>query len=296
MAAGILLCATTGRGLGQDPITVTIGPSKDNTIFRENPTHSSGLGVDLFTGKTGINTAPSNILRRALLAFDVAGGVPAGSTVLSASLTLTVTQVAMGSPPPANHVLRRVSADWGEGTSLSPLGNGVDATTGDATWNHRFYDTDSWTTSGGDFVGTISASTTVGTSPGDVTWSSTQLTADVQDFLDDPDSNFGWILFGDEVNNQSTRKIASKDAPANQPALVIEYLPPPPVLRIARSGASNVELRWASVPSGFEPESSGTLGGDSWSAVGGMPAPDGDDLVLTLPLSGPVLFFRLNSP
>ena len=55
-------------------------------------------------------------------------------------------------------------ADWGEGTSVAPgeEGDGAPATTNDATWRHRFFDTIFWTTEGGDFSGTVSASQSVG--------------------------------------------------------------------------------------------------------------------------------------
>jgi spore coat protein A len=90
-------------------------------------------------------------------------------------------------------------ADWGEGTSNANAqeGQGAPATTNDATWRHRFYSTLFWTTQAGDFSGTMSASQSVG-AIGFYTRSSAQMVVDVQSWLDNPASNFGWLVLGDE--------------------------------------------------------------------------------------------------
>jgi hypothetical protein len=92
--------------------------------------------------------------------------------------------------------LHKLLADWGEGTSHAPMGegDGAPATSNDATWRHRFFDSLFWTTQGGDFSAVVSASQSVG-STGQYTWSSTQMVADVQSWLDNPDSNFGWLVW-----------------------------------------------------------------------------------------------------
>ena len=55
---------------------VTLSPAKDNTIYSEGEL-SNGAGTSLFAGTTG--DLDNGALRRALLAFDVAGSIPAGS-------------------------------------------------------------------------------------------------------------------------------------------------------------------------------------------------------------------------
>ena len=77
-------------------------------------------------------------------------------------------------------------------------GDGAPATPNDATWRHRFFDTIFWTMQGGDFSATVSASQSVG-GVGQYTWSSAQMVADVQLWLDSPTSNFGWLVLGDET-------------------------------------------------------------------------------------------------
>ena len=118
--------------------------------------------------------------------------------------------------------LHKLLADWGEGTSHAPMGegDGAPATPNDATWRHRFFDTIFWTTQGGDFSATVSASQSVG-GVGQYTWSSAQMVADVQSWLDNPASNFGWLVLGDEtdhrhgeaVRHSRERQPASADHP-----------------------------------------------------------------------------------
>src|SRR6185503_17665938 len=142
-----------------------IAPAQDNTIYGENGGLSDGQGQHLFAGMTS-NTAE----RRALVEFDIAGAVPAGSTITSVTLTLRLDKTQTASLPIA---LTKVTADWGEGASLASgeEGGGGSAATGDATWTQRFYPATAWTTPGGDVVATASATTTVATALTDYTWS-----------------------------------------------------------------------------------------------------------------------------
>ena len=51
------------------------------------------------------------------------------------------------------------------------------------------------TTKAGDFSGTVSADQSVG-AIGQYVWSSAQMVADVQSWLDNPSTNFGWLVKG----------------------------------------------------------------------------------------------------
>ena len=160
------------------------------------------------------------------LAFDVASAIPAGSTITSAQLILQVTQSMSGTQTMTVH---RLQADWGEGTS-NALGNegvGAAATSGDATFLFRFFNTQMWTTPGGDFVAQASASQQFNL--GTATWGSTpQLVADVQGWLDAPQTNFGWLVRGDETDTMTTKRFASREnaTVSSHPQLVIGFEPP----------------------------------------------------------------------
>ncbi len=214
-------------GLAEARPTVTLGAAKDNTLFEDPSGQSSdGAGDSIFAGRTG---AINDTVRRALLQFDLTS-IPAGSTVTSVSLKLTMLQTISGAYPASLH---RCAASWGEGASGPSFGEseggGFPAQTGDATWLHRFYATSTWTTAGGDFAAGASATTSVD-QVGDYTWSSAQLTADVQSWVNNPASNNGWVLRGDEAATGSAKRYGSRAQAlaADRPALTVTYTPPCP--------------------------------------------------------------------
>src|SRR4051812_23886731 len=77
--------------------TVDLAPARDATLY-EDATGSiaNGTGSYLFVGNTGPHQSASADTRRALLFFDVAAAVPAGSTITAGTLTLHVSKA-----PPA---------------------------------------------------------------------------------------------------------------------------------------------------------------------------------------------------
>jgi len=201
--------------------TVNIHPSKDNTLYEYDPLDgdkSNALGLHFFAGETGMKE-----LRRGVLAFDIAGNIPPGSTITAVSLSLNMSRA------PTTNVyameLHKLLADWGEGTSIASgeEGDGAPATPNDPTWRHRFFDTIFWNTQGGDFSPTASASQMVG-GIGQYSWSSAQMVADVQGWLDQPASNFGWLMLGDESIFLTAKRFDTRES-ANPPVLAIRYVP-----------------------------------------------------------------------
>jgi hypothetical protein len=170
--------AGLGVSLPLQADTVTLGPVKDNTLFSTTTT-SNGAGDGVFSGRTG--GGGGGTTQRAVLAFDVAGSVPAGSTITSVELTLTLLQSGPAGAQP--HNLHRVLNDWGEGTSIGFGGTGAPATPGDATWLHTFFPDQFWFNPGGDFEAASSVTQTVDMLPAAYTWSSTPaLVADAKKF------------------------------------------------------------------------------------------------------------------
>ncbi|MCF7787104.1 MAG: PQQ-dependent sugar dehydrogenase [Prosthecobacter sp.] len=211
--------------------TATLSPALDNSIYSDFPNNSNALG-DLYSGNNA-NGAP----RRALLSFDVTSGLPGGAQVTSASLMLNLKNAASNpGHPNATMSLYPLNTSWGEATSLAGGGggSGTAATTGDATWNARFYDASNptnWTTAGGVFNAAASATTTVGTTLGSYSWSSQQMAADVRGWFGTPANNFGWILVGDESTSSTARVFNSREGSASvQPHLIISYNPAAPAL------------------------------------------------------------------
>jgi hypothetical protein len=200
---------------------VNIMPSKDNTLYEYDPAegdHSNGAGFHFFAGENGMGE-----LRRGVLAFDVAGTIPPGSTIIAVTLSMNMSMTQAGA---VTVELHKLLADWGEGTSHAPMGegDGAPATPNDATWRHRFFDTVFWTTQGGDFSATVSASQSVG-GIGQYTWSSAQMVADVQSWLDNPASNFGWLVLGGETAIALAKRFDTRES-ASPPMLTVEFSGP----------------------------------------------------------------------
>jgi len=196
--------------------TVSLEPSKDNTIFSISTDESNGLGRYLFVGTT---KEPS--LRRSLIQFDLSGSVPQGATIESATLTLQMNKSIVGAMQINLHKLTR---DWGEGTSNASgqEGKGASASSGDATWLRAFYPDDGWS-SGGDFLSTVSASQSVG-GPGSYSWTGAGLVNDLQNWANNPSANFGWILIGPESETSAKRFDSLQATTAsNRPMLSITY-------------------------------------------------------------------------
>ncbi len=176
---------------------VVITPIRDGSIGTTYQTIDdatcSNAGMFLFAGSTFF-AGP----RRVLMTFDIASNVPAGATIDAVELSLFLDRAPPGSPA-VNLGLHALNADWGEGASSSDgMGAGgllSTATPGDVTWVYRFFPVATWTNNGGDFDPTASSSAMVSTTLGDFVWNSTpDLVADVQGWLDDPSTNFGWML------------------------------------------------------------------------------------------------------
>ena len=199
---------------------ITLTPNQDNSIFSESE-NSDGIGW-LLVGKAGPG------LRRALVRFDIAGSsIPAGATINSVELTLTQLIRASGNNNQYTLELHPVTATWGEGTSgaQGPGGGaGTAATAGDATWTKRIFSTDSWTNPGGDF-GPVSGTTLVGGIAGPYTFTSQSGTVtDVQNWLNNPSSNFGWLMrLSDEGATLNARGFGSRESSIDAPTLKITY-------------------------------------------------------------------------
>ncbi len=218
-----LACAIFGSVLGcagHSTSEVTLTSIKDNTLYEDTAgALGNGAGQHMFAGTNG----PGRLVR-VLVAFDVAGNVPAGTTITAVELRLNMSIASSDSGRTVG--LHRVLADWGEGDADAPggEGGGAPASEGDATWLHTFFPDTFWSSPGADFEATSSASIEVE----DVRayqWGSTdQMVADVQMWLDDPSSNHGWLLMGDEnttgAKRFDTRENASE---ADRPRLNVTF-------------------------------------------------------------------------
>jgi hypothetical protein len=201
--------------------TVTNSPVADTTLFEPNKANNLGSHTNVSAG-----TTREGLAARGLFRFDMAGQIPPSATVTSVSLRLVVTRVPSSGGVASVFELRRVLRPWGEGNKTSPQG-GV-ASAGEASWNDQLKGTAPWTIPGGqigaDFSSTVSATAPVA-GLGNVTFvSGPGLIADVQAWVSNAGTNFGWILMSQsEAEHETARRFASREDLNRAPQLVIDY-------------------------------------------------------------------------
>jgi hypothetical protein len=213
------LCAMQNAAIAE---TLIVNPSKDSTLYESTGAQlSNGQGVYLFAGLTD-----QGGLRRGLIAFDLSA-IPSNATVTDVSLSLFLSRLR----PDATGetiTLHKVLKDWGEGSSNAgmPGGGGAPAQAGDATWLHNIFETNFWDTAGGDFSSEISASIAVSTNNRTYTWSGSGMVADVQSWIANSGSNFGWLIAGNEGTEQSAQRFHTGENASNIPQLTVTYTLP----------------------------------------------------------------------
>eukprot|EP00039_Didymoeca_costata_P031415 m.34607 g.34607 ORF g.34607 m.34607 type:complete len:322 (+) comp8754_c0_seq1:335-1300(+) len=214
--------------------TVSILPSDDATISSEVLNGADGSSIVMFSGNNDFGFE-----FRTLIKFDVAGALPSRAIAITdATITLRLNRAGNSrAADTTDTLLRRLTRDWAEGDSATPLANtGVggggglpNATTGDVTWENSVYDSVSWTTPGGDFDVTPSASLLVDPSavslPADFTWTGGSLAADVQDMSDNAATNFGWILMNEGGFSKRWNSLQAQNTDGGAPILYVEFVP-----------------------------------------------------------------------
>ena len=220
---GILCLAVLSWPLCSLGAVANLTVIEDTFINSGSPGNNAGATGWFDAGRDGVGG-----VRRGLLRFDLSS-IPAGSTVTSATLQLTVVKVPANGPVNSTFDLFRLLASWNEGTKAGS--GGAPATAGETTWNARILGTANWTAPGAksNAAAAASASMAVGsTDNAKYSWTGLGLVADVQLYVNDPTQNFGWLLTSRaEASARSVRGFASRQGGAG--TLVVVYTPAPNV-------------------------------------------------------------------
>jgi len=213
----------------------------DTTLFQNSPDNNLGGSTNFITG-----TLASGFNNRALIEFSPSVSIPANAVITSVTLTLNVT-AANG--PNSTFDLHPMLVSWGEGNKTGPTG--APASAGEATWNARFNSSTLWSTPGGaagaDYSATSSDSAFI-SGLGSYTFGSTPgLVEDVQNWLDHPSGDFGWMLLSQSEGTMSTaRRFASReDTLGRGPLLSIDYSVVPEPSTLALFGLGIGAFAWA---------------------------------------------------
>ncbi|MDX2176580.1 MAG: DNRLRE domain-containing protein [Candidatus Sumerlaeia bacterium] len=187
--------------------------------------NSAGALIYLIVGRTN-----QNFTRRGLVRFDLSA-LPSDAVVTDATLRLVVDRSGMSEAQ--DFTLHRATRAWGEG-SVNPVsdpGQGAPAAAGDATWLSAAHQQQAWTTPGGDYVATASA-TANGAGPGTETvFSGAGLLADIEAWRADPAANHGWVVRGDEAQRRSAKRFYTSEAASDatdRPTLTLQLAEPAP--------------------------------------------------------------------
>jgi hypothetical protein len=211
--------------------SISLPASRDATLFQVTSNNSAG-GADFFISGTTQNRTRN----RALLQFDIGSAIPAGSRITSVGLQLEVTRVPGDGFEASLFGFHRVLQSWGEGDTIvtdNMGGLGAPAAPGDATWQDRFFGGLPWSAPGGaagiDYVTDFSGSVFLfGTDVYQVEGTPNMI-SDVQFWLDNPDSNHGWMLIStsEDLPFTARRFASSEDGGGGGPVLFIDYEPIP---------------------------------------------------------------------
>lgn len=266
--------------------TVSIHPVADTSLFEKFPDNNLGASDNFPVG----TVTKSDDRSRALIRFAIGASVPKGSTISSVSLQIHIPRDPSN---PMNSVfeLRRVNVSWNEGTQAPKNGNL--AADGETSWNHREAPSTGWTTPGGgiesDFLATVSSTVMTG-AEGDFVFSSTDhLVADVQAWVNDPSSNYGWVIMNQSDSTRGTaRRVSSRES--NQaPVLTITFEPPPGWISNITVGSSMVSLEWQDGTPSFLLQSSPAISPASWTNEGMATS----STSASLPQNGTERFYRV---
>ena len=193
-------------GTFQDGVSPTAGyTGTTDTKLRENNAASNYGTDELFQIVVGATPDRYNFLIR----FDLSS-ITGTVTVTSATLSFRLEDASTTD----TIICKRLLRNWSETQ---------------ATWN--IYSTgNSWTAAGGaynaaDCNATTSASAVVDANNGFKDWTSAQLAADVQDMINNPSTNYGWVFLGDGTgaNNVHTFRAREGTDASKHPILTFTY-------------------------------------------------------------------------
>lgn len=197
---------------------VTLTPNADTGLRDAAPDSNSGIASDYIVGRLGVGE-----VHRALLRFDLSL-LPTNAIIQQVQLGLADVS-RQGAQAPAIFGLHRVLRPWAEGTNF-----GFGIASGEVSWRSARHGLEAWEEGGAsgasDSRPEPSAVTGSGGSALDFT-STPGLVADVQQWLVNPGSNHGWLLYNDaESTPRSARRLASREHSSSPPRLIVHYVLP----------------------------------------------------------------------
>jgi hypothetical protein len=283
--------------------TAILSPNADSTINDRNPDYNMGGHLTIDAGASGMADK-----KRALLMFNIAGQIPPQATVSSVTLTVKMVRAPNGGGVDSIFSLHRLRQFWGEGNKATADDNTTDfgeqATTNEVTWNARLYSAPLWsapgTSSPVDYFSAASATNFIA-GVGTYTFNSnSNLIADVQAWVNNPDTNFGWILTSLLENTSTTiRRFGSRES-TNGPLLTVQYSLPAarPILTPLSIQANRFRFSFdAATNRIYTVDHRGALPGTNWTALTNIgPLAVATNVIVSDVLTSSNRFYRVSTP
>ena len=193
---------------------VTLYPTADVRLV--NYTDWENGNVNDAYLSTNNTSGPTNI-QRSLLMFDLSG-IPAGSTINSATLTVEAQGQTLGGASSENDAHNRI-----EVYRLTQAWVETQASWNSSSWGNL------WATAGGDYTGPVGGYAASTQDPNNVngyefTWEVATLVAD---WVTNGLTNNGLLILGAGTNTVLYRSTSFPDGDTTDPKLVIDYTPVP---------------------------------------------------------------------
>jgi hypothetical protein len=268
--------------------TLVVTPVEDATITEKSPGTSLGSDPQLEIGTTGPSAGYKS--SRSVLRFDLSA-IPTNAVITSASLSLNLEKTA----PAVTNLwanLHKLLRPWSE-TAV--------------TWTNRLSPPAPWSAPGAappvDFVAAVTQSNLITTTLGSYTFASNPgMVADVQNWVRNPGSNWGWILISQiQGVGQTECKFTSREGvtAANRPRLTVDYiLPPTPLVLVPLTPSNGVFLFRFVAESNrvYTVEATSGSSGTNWSVLTNFgPYPGTSNLVVSDPIVFGARLYRVRT-
>jgi hypothetical protein len=280
-----------------EAVSVTNIPVADASLIEVAANNNNGGQAWVLAGRT--QNGPHN---RGLYRFDLSN-IPGNAIIQSAVLQLEVTrQPGDMSAVNSSFGLHRMLRPWGEGTNvaINIPGQGLPAVPGEVTWNYSFYPTNAWSEPGGapdaDYA-SIESSFQYIASPDLSPYrfeNTPEMTGDAQFWVNHTESNFGWMLLGNEDVIFTSRRFNSREDPNSQPQLELVFMLPPNIDQVAKTG-SNLNFSFTALPGqSYVVEYRNSLSNGTWQTLTNAGFfSETNRVQVTDPLANPQRFYRV---
>ncbi len=221
----IVFCVSIFGLVQANAATTIISVDRETAIFAESPGNNLGAG-NLIAG----TNAFGGDIARSLLAFNIASAIPSGSHIDSVIFQLGVIRQSNRNAASAYELHRFLTA-WTEGNGGLSVNTGSPALAGETTWNSQSHGSILWSAPGtqaGVEYASLASATGAVINSGSTIYSinsAPDLVADVQSWLDNPATNFGWLFKGSSEGTTGTaRRFSSTEVPDGSGAGLIPQI------------------------------------------------------------------------